>query len=247
MMKKILAMVMVCAMMGLQLASVGYAQTTAVGPSGSSSASVPSFLEFSLSQVVKMDPDAGDTDPWTQGTVQTSPSFDFGTLIPVKDPVTNATLYMRGQFYYYVLLLASTSGRKYKITETGTQLVGPGGATIAKESVFMAPDYQWLDKLGTASQLGPPNGAVLGPVASACLTDSLVYQSGTTGDSRIVRAVLAIGGPQAGDTVPANYSLGHNGSAGQGTKQLMSTWKPITGSQKSGDYTGTMTFTLVLN
>jgi hypothetical protein len=245
MMKKMVTMVIVCAMVGLTFAPGAYAQTSVTGPSGSSSATVPTFLEFSLSRVVRMDP-LTDSDPWLQGTILTSPSFNFGTLVPVRDAF-NSILYMRGQYYYYVLLLASTSGRRYRINQTGTQLTGPSNATLNSNSVFLVPDYQWSDVLGGTAQGAPPNGAVLGTVTSACLTNNLVYQSGSTGDSRIVRAIIAIGGPMSGESYPTNYSLGHNGATGQGTKNSMTTWLPVTPSQTAGAYSGTMTFTLVLN
>jgi hypothetical protein len=245
MMKKMLTMVIVCAMMGLQFAPAAYAQTSAAGPSGTSTAIVPSFLEFSLARVVRMDP-LVDTDPWNDGTIMTSPSFNFGTLVPVRD-ANNAILYMRGQYYYYVLLLASTSGRRYRINQTGTQLTGTGSSTLSRNSVFLVPDYQWQDQLGTSDQGAPPNGAVLGSVASACQTNTQVYQSGSTGDSRIVRAIIAIGGPLAGENYPTNYSLGHDGATTQGTKNEMTSWVPVTPAQASGTYTGTVTFTLVLN
>ncbi len=244
--KTILVLAMVFAVAGLQIAPSAFAQSSVVGPTGSSGATVPTFLEFSLTMVKQMNADTGESDPWTQGTVQATPNFDFGTLRKVL-AADGSVLYMRGQYYYYVLMLCTTSGRRYMITETGTQLVGPGGVTINRNSVLLVPDYQWLDTLGGVSQLGPPNGAALGPVNSACLTNSLVYQSGSDGASRIIRGIIAIAGPAAGDTFPSNYSLGHNGATGQGTKNSLTTWVPITTSQASGSYSGTMTFTLVLD
>ncbi len=241
---RLIVWAVICALAGFNVAPL-YAQTSTTGPSGSSSASVPQFLEFSLSRVVKMDPSAGQTNPFTQGTIQTTPSFDFGNLTKVNDASGNF-LYMRGQFYYYVLLIASTSGRQYKITETGTQLSGPGGALLPKEAVLLVPDYQWQDLLGGVAQGAPPGGAFVGPVNSACNTNSLVYQSDTAGLGRLVRAIVAITGPAAGSSFPSNYSLGFNGSTGQGTLQQYTSWKPITPDQVGGAYSGTMTFTLVL-
>ncbi|MGE5279660.1 MAG: hypothetical protein ACM3L6_02810 [Deltaproteobacteria bacterium] len=246
MMKKIMVMVAVCAMLGTGAAPLAVAQTSATGPTGTASASVPFLLEFSLNLVRRMNSDAGETDPWSQGTTVTPPVFNFGTLRQVTDS-SGTFQYMRGQYYYYALLLAATSGRRYKITETGTQLTGSGG-TLARESVLLVPDYQWLDELGGTAQGAPPSGAFLGPVASATPTgESLVYQSDTAGSSRIIRAVVAITGPGAGETYPANYTQGYNGTTGQGTKQFFTNWKPVTLAQHGGDYSGTMTFTLVLN
>ncbi len=235
-----------CAFLALNVAPLAMAQTTAVGPSGTASATVQSTLEFSLAQVVQMSVANGDTDPFTQGTIQTTPSFNFGKLSALKDNQGNF-LYMHGEYFYYVLMIAASSGRRYKITETGSQLTGPGGATIARESVLLVPDYQWQDKLGGVAQGAPPGMAQVGPVTSACNTDSLVYQSDSAGGSRLVRAIIAISGPAAGSKYPYNYSGGYNGSAGQGTKQEYTAWKAIGADQTAGTYTGTITFTLVLN
>lgn len=150
-------------------------------------------------------------------------------------------------------MLAGTSGRRYKITETGTQLTEPLGHTIPRESVLLVPDYIWVDKLGTANQGAPPGTASVGPATSACNTDSLIYQSDSNGLGRIVRAVIAISGPAAGAPagVPFNWSLGENVvggiAVGQGSRQDFTTWKPVTPDQFAGSYSGTITFTLTLN
>ncbi len=256
MFKKIMVTVAVCALLSTSAAPLALAQTTAVGPTGSAKAYVPYLLEFSMNIVKKMDSTAGETDPWNQG-VEIDPAavgFNFGDLESLYDtdptsPTYGQFLYMKGTYYYYVLLLAATSGRRYKITETGSQLSGVGGL-LARESVLLIPDYQWQDKLGGVAQGGPPSGAYLGPVASATpLTESLVYQSDTNGESKIVRAVVAITGPAAGALYPYNWTLGYNGTVpgAGGSQQFYSSWKPITLAQKGGDYTGSVTFTLVLN
>ncbi len=244
--QKILTGMLLVAFLCFFVPQSDYAQTSIVGPTGPSSATVPSVLGFSLASVVQLNADAGETNPFTQGVTQTSPNFDFGTLRNVTDNAGNF-LYMRGQFYYYVLMIATTSGRRYEITESGTQLTSGGGATIANESVLLIPDYQWLDQLGGVAQGGPPSGAFVGPPATACATNSVVYQSDTAGVAKLVRAIVTIGGPQAGASFPFNFSQGFNGSTGQGTQQQFTLWKPITPSQPTGTYTGTVTFTLVLD
>ncbi len=243
---KMLVLLLVCALALFSMPDLSFAQTSAAGPSGPATATVPAALEFTLSRVVQLNADTGESDPFTQGIIQTSPSFNFGTLRKVTDAAGNV-LYMRGQFYYYVLMIAATSGRRYKISETGTQLTSATGGTLPRESVLLIPDYQWLDQLGGVAQGAPPTGASVGPATSASNTDSLVYQSDTGGLARLVRAIVTIGGPAAGDTSPSNFSLGHNGSIGSGIKQSFALWTPITPNQASGTYTGTMTFTLVLN
>lgn len=243
--KTLVAMVMVCSLVMFTGIPMAGAQSTAVGPSGSATATVPSFLEFSMSQVVKMSVEAGDTDPFNDGTVLSSPAFDFGTLRELKN-TKDEFLYMRGEYFYYVLMIAATSGRRYKITETGSVMSGAGG-DLSRESVLLIPDYQWLDELGGVAQGAPPGGAFVGSVTTACATDNLVYQSDTTGLARLVRAIIAVSGPPIGADYPFNYSRGYNGTVGQGTKQEYLQWKPIGKDQRSGSYRGTVTFTLVLN
>ncbi|GEM_PF-731614 len=257
--KKIVVCLVVCAFLAMDVAPLCYAQTSVTGPGGPASASVPQFLEFSLKVVKRMDSTTFNPtiSPFNQGTdVSTSPSFNFGNLAPVTDtnpasPTFGQFLYMRGQFFYYVLMIASTSGRRYMINESGTQLTGPGGARIANESVLLVPDYQWLDTVGGVAQLAPPTGASVGPVTAATsttgTTQSLVYQSDNGGLGRLVRAVIAISGPAAGSTSPTNSSLGTNGTTPQGTPQSFTAWRPITPDQTSGSYSGTITFTLTLN
>ena len=265
--KKMIVWVIVCALVGLDLAPASLAQTTAPGPTGQATATVPSFLEFSMKIVKQMDTTTFNStiSPFSQGVdVSASPTFAFGNLSPVYDttpssPTYGQLLYMSGRYFYYVLMMAATSGRRYKITEKGTQLAGTGGALLPNESVLMVPDYQWQDTIGGVAQLAPPGGSYLGPVGPATSTsgavEQLVYQSGNaTSDpltsvalSRIFRAIIVIGGPNAGDTYPSNWTLGYNGTAGQGTKQSYSGWKPVTPNQASGAYTGSITFTLTLN
>ncbi len=246
---RMIVWVVLCAFMSLNLAPAIYGQTSTPGPSGTATVTVPQFLEFTLRKVVRMSVAAGDTNPFTQGTdVSASPSFNFGTLSKQTD-VSGNFLFMRGEFFYYVLMIASTSGRRYKITETGSLLTSTSGATIPRESVLLIPDYQWLDQLGGVAQGAPPGTASVGPVTSACNTESLIYQSDNGGLARLVRAILAISGPAAGAPagVPFNFSLGTNGATGQGTRQDFTAWRPVTTDQASGPYTGTMQFTLTLN
>jgi hypothetical protein len=258
MIKKIVMCAIVCAFSIVEVAPLGFAQTSATGPSGSATAVVPQYLEFSMRIVKRMTSSSFDSSisPFNQGTdVSASPSFNFGTLSKVVDenPASETygqLLYMRGQYFYYVLLMASTSGRKYVITESGTQLVS-GTQRLANESVLLVPDYQWLDTIGNVAQGAPPTGAYVGPVTAATsatgTTESVVYQSETAGLSRIVRAIIVIGGPGAGLNYPTNYRLGYNGSSPQGAAQPYTSWAPITTSQVSGTYSGTVKFTLTLN
>ncbi len=255
---RIVVCIMVCAFLALDIVPLSFAQTSSTGPSGTATAVVPQYLEFSMRIVKRMTSTSFDPliSPFDQGAdISSAPSFSFGTLSKVvdEDPTSDTygqLLYMRGQYFYYVLLMASTSGRKYVITESGNQLAS-GTQKLANESILLVPDYQWKDVIGTLEQGAPPTGAYVGPVTSATsttgTTESVVYQSEAAGLGRIVRAIIVIGGPGAGSNYPTNYRFGYNGSSPQGSPQQYLAWKPVTPDQVSGTYTGSMKFTLTLN
>lgn len=251
--KKMVVWTIVFAFLSMGLAPLSYAQTSVTGPTGGSTVEVPEALEFSYAKVVRMDADANETDPFNEGTdISSAPDFNFGMLKEVLDS-DSAFLYMRGQYYYYVLLIATTAGRPYRITETGSQLSG-NGTTIPVESVLLNPLYMWADALtkdaggNWIAQGAPPSGATVGPITTACSsTPSTVYEDTNLGASRLVRAAIAIAGPAAGQTYPTNYSRGYDASGnGQGSTQTYSAWRPITKDQTTGIYSGTITFTLTL-
>lgn len=241
---RMMTWIVVMVLMAASVAPTAMAQTSATGASGQAGATVPSYLEFAMSRVYRMSVAEGDADPWTDGTLLTTTSFDFGNLSALKDS-SGKFLYMRGEYFYYVMMLAATSGRRYRITETGGAMTGPGG-TLPATGVVLVPDYQWQDQLVSGVDQGaPPAGATVGPATTACAAGSLVYQS-DPGLGRIVRAAISIAGPPAGENYPVSYSRGHNGTVVQGTKQEYTGWKAISQDQVSGRYTGTITFTLAL-
>lgn len=245
--RKMVVLVIICAFMVLSFSKGAFAQTVD-GPSGLASAEVPSFLEFSMADVVRMT-SGGGTDPWKDGEVLTTPSFDFGTLSEQKDPDTKKFLYMKGQYYYYVLLIATTSGRPYTISETGT------GFTGVENAVFMVPDYQQLDELVSGKGQGAMTTSCSLGTASSVVGTHNVYTS-TDGLARIIRGVIAISGPLAGEKLPFSNKNGHNGATEVGLRQyfgdpnntaVVPRWTPITKDTKAGSYSGSIKFTLTLN
>jgi hypothetical protein len=243
--KKTMVMVVLAAFLSTIGAPMTFAQVG--GPSGTATVAVPSFLEFGMQNVYRL-VSGGGGNPFTDGTLISPAAFNFGTLSAQNDAQGNF-LYMKGQYYFVVIMIATTSGRRYKITERGDQLHTAGGVLMARESVLLIPDYIWVDQLGGVAQGAPPAGASVGSVTTACSsTDSLVYQSDGGGLGRMVRGIIAITGPGAGATYPTNYSLGHDGDGvGQGTPQQYTAWRAVTKDQPTGTYTGSMTFTLTLN
>ena len=164
--KKVISWVILAAFLSLNLASSACAQSV-VGPSGPASADVGEFLQFTFSKVYKMSVAENDSDPFADGTELLSPDFNFGQLSPVTD-IGGKFLYMQGEFFYFVMMIATTSGRRYKITETGSAMTGPGGATLPTNSVLLVPDYQWKDQLVIGFDQGaPPGAAFVGPVTTA--------------------------------------------------------------------------------
>jgi len=202
------------------------------------SAVVPSGLEItgslfllkSIAGVVDIDWDSSPT------------SVDFGTLVPVTN-VDDEFLYMSGANAYAAVLVASTSGKKYSITQTGSDITS-GGDKIPAGAYILSPDYQEKDVLGTSEQGACP-GIVAAP-KSAVGADQFIYTSDLAGKAKLIRAFLSIGGPDANGEI-ANYSQGHNGATGIGAKQLYEdTWEPVTGDQPAGTYSATISFTVNL-
>ncbi|MDD5617883.1 MAG: hypothetical protein PHG69_02210, partial [Candidatus Omnitrophica bacterium] len=182
----------------------------------------------------------------------TPTSLNFGTLVPVVNNVTGEFYYMTGSNAYAVVMYPVTSGRAYKIVQTGSDLSDGAGHTIVPGAYVMTPDYQYADTLGGVAQGAMPAGASLAAPQSAVDTGigNDVYTSNTAGTSKAIRAFMAITGPDADGNI-RNYSQGHNGATGVGTAQYyqqgtVGDWDPVTQDQYPASYSGSVTFTLNL-
>ncbi len=240
--KRMIAMVVICAFAVLGLSQDAFSQVT---KTGGASVVVPQFMEFSMADVYKMESaDGADADPWTDGVKITgTPSFDFGELSAQTDDGTSTGrfLYMKGTYYYYVMMIASTSGRQYYVSSSGT------GFTGIENAIVLVPDYQWLDELTEdVPQGAPPTGSRVGTAVSVVGASHLVYQSGSAGLGRLVRAVVGILGPLEGEKLPFSCYSGHNGETEQGARLSFTNWKPVTKDTPGGSYSGTISFTLTL-
>lgn len=231
--------------LALMLAFAGFtpstdAQVTTI--SGTMKVTVGTSFEFSFVEVHQLS--STETNPWAGTKFGLGPfNIDFGTLQAVRDAQNNV-LFMEGQNWYSVMMIANTSGQPYHLTYQGAQT----SIGLPNNSVLLLPDYSEADLLGTGTfqvaQGAMPSGAFLGTPASA-FSSTTVYTSDTTGTSKIIRAYLTISGPPAGSSFPFNYSRGFTATgAGVGVKQDFTSWVPITPAQASGVYTGTFTFTL---
>ena len=156
-------------------------------------------------------------DPYGTGSGDAT-SLDFGTL--VFDDTYNIWKPTR---YFTVFLLASSSGRPYRIQQTniGFSL----GATELNDNLIVTPDYQSGDEIVTGTSQGAiPGGDSYGAKDLALGVNKVIY-NGNAGLSRIARAYYGLATGESGEPTGA---------------------EPITADQLSGTYSGTITFSAVL-
>ncbi|MDD5291879.1 MAG: hypothetical protein PHY46_01665 [Candidatus Omnitrophica bacterium] len=210
-------------------------------------ASIPQYLEINaILRTVEYDTELATYDiNW-----DSSPSsLDFGTLVEVEDENGDFS-YMAGANTYAVVMYPITSGRSYSIVQSGGVLQDAQGNTIPNAAYVMTPDYQNQDLLGTAAQGAMPIGASLAAPQSAVGNNHTVYTSDANGTAKVIRAFLAITGPDANGNI-MNYTRGHSGDTGVGIAQYYhgngkTNWSPVTKNQPSGSYSGSVTFTVNL-
>ena len=146
-------------------------------------------------------------------------SLNFGTL--TKDPTYGIWVSDR---YFTAFLLGASSGRDYKISQTCTGF-SFGGEDL-DDSLMMKPDYVTDDEiLPGVPQGSKPVGDIVASQDLAVGSNLTIYTS-NAGLSRIVRAY---------------YGLS-TGAAGEPSGAV-----PITSDQLSGTYSGTVTFSIVLD
>ena len=212
-------------------------------------ADTPTNKDFTVSANVTQDLEltgwvkkmsAGQTDPGTEGSTEAFPSpFAFGDLTStLTGGGDSGCLY--AQTWYCVFLVANTSGRSYKIQSSGSSLDGSGNAagySLPDESFVLTPAYETLDEWqwtgGSEAQGDDPNtGSDVGDQVSAVGTND-IYDSGTGGASRILRAIYSIP-PYANPSDPAYLQARPTG------------WAPVPLDQHYGPYGGQVSITLVL-
>ncbi len=207
-MKKLIAALMLISL--VSSASICSAGTTA---SVGVQATVPQQLE--LSSWIRYAPPG--VDPYGTGSGDAA-SLDFGTLA-FDDTYHTWT----ASKYFTVFLLASSSGRPYRIEQTNTGFVL--GSTTLDNNLILTPDYQSGDEIVSGTAQGSiPSGDSFGAKTLALGTNKIIY-NGTSGLSRIARAYYGLATGDAGEPSGA---------------------EPITGDQISGTYAGTITFSVVL-
>jgi len=176
-------------------------------------ATVPQQLE--LSSWIRYAPPG--VDPYGSGSGDAT-SLDFGTL--VFDDTYNLWTASK---YFTVFLLATSSGRPYRIEQTNTGFAL--GSTTLDNNLIVTPDYQSGDEIVSGTSQGAiPSGDSFGTKSLALGTNKVIY-NGTSGLARIARAYYGLATGEPGEPSGA---------------------EPITGDQVSGTYAGTVTFSVVL-
>jgi len=203
--------------------AVALAATTA-------SVNVSADVSEQLELVVTLKRVVDSQDPGTEGTDVTS--MGFGSLTDTFADGTNAgSLFSRTWFAAF--LVAKTSGRPYVIRQSSDGLTS-GSNTIPTNAYLMIPDYEPNDLFtwpgGSAAQGAQPTGSTLGSAGPATGLNKTVYTSGSAGLSRIIRCYY---------TVTNGYKA--DGSTWDGFSG-----DPISLDQPSGNYSGTVTYSVVL-
>jgi len=206
-MKKLIAM-LVLILLASSPSICPAASTASVGVT----ATVPRQLE--LGSWIRYAPPG--VDPYGTGSGNAT-SLNFGTLV-----YDNANGIWTATKYFTVFLLASSSGRPYRIQQTNSGF--SKGSTNLNNSLIVTPDYIAEDEIVT----GVPQGSIgtdsYGSKSLALAVNKVIY-NGNTGRARIARAYYGLATGETGEP---------SGS------------EPITGDQVSGTYSGTITFTVAL-
>ena len=156
-------------------------------------------------------------EPYGPGSSEVS-SIDFGTL--AFDDTNNIFV---SNDYFSVFLVATTSGRAYRIQQTNNGVISTGGGDL-NNNLVLTPDYQAADEIGGNPQGTLPGGDSLGSAQLSFGAGKVIY-NGNAGLSRRVRAYYGIATGAAGEPAGA---------------------EPITTNKLAGTYTGTVTFSVVL-
>lgn len=155
-------------------------------------------------------------DPYGTGSGDAT-SLNFGTL------VFNDTYNIwEATKYFTVFLLAASSGRPYRIQQSNTGF--SLGSTNLNNSLIMTPDYKSDDEIVSGTPQGSIGGDSYGAEGLALGISKVVF-NGNSGKSRIARAYYGLATGETGEPSGA---------------------EPITTDQVSGTYSGTITFSAVL-
>jgi hypothetical protein len=204
----------------LSIATMSYAQTSATY---AATAAITSELRLTAS-VFQLD--SKNTEDYTDDTWATTPStsMSFGTLTHTLANGNEAGLLFSRPYYYVALLGAFTSGRKYRIQSSCNGLVGPVTISQGFGITVLDGDPENADHTKINST---PMAGTLGTIGTAVATNKLLYDSGSTGVSRVISATFGIPPRNTAGTMPAGLT-------------------PIPVDTASGSYSGNVIFSIVL-
>jgi hypothetical protein len=192
----------------------------------------------------------GETDPGTEGTEIGFPdTMAFGDTpgggyltSELSDGSDAGGLY--SPHWYAIFMVAKTSGRAYTIESQANSFAGTSGSAIGHNldtSWVLTPEYNQLDEWvwtgGSAPQGPDPNAGTTGyDVGDQTLAvgTHLIYNSGTGGASRILRAFYSLP-PYPDPSDPPAIAARPAG------------WTIVDASKPTGNYESTVTISLTLN
>jgi len=177
-----------------------------------------------------------DQDPWTNSTdVTSSMSPDFGELthfyVDSQDGKTKDAGVWYSKAGYCVVVFAQGYGKRYEIRSTCQGIAGleDNGAYVFGITPVYSPDdaFVWAD--GTKhKQLDRPIGSIMGTAGTAVAVNKRIYLSEPAPSTpRILQVYYGIPPKNSDGTVP------------------FSGWKGIPLTQTTGDYSTTVTITIV--
>lgn len=192
-------------------------------------AQVPEFSPTITIVILKFTDGDPDGNPWTNSSIATS--MDFGKFTYLLADNSNA-----GMFYsptgYCVNIYADSFGKPYEIRSSCLG-VSDGIHSLPTGSFGLTPVYsetdEWKYSGGAVKQGSIPAGATLGTSGPAIDPNKLVYSSESgVGSARILQAYYGFPPLKAGGAFPFNGFVSI----------------PLT--QASGQYSGTVTLTIVV-
>ena len=161
-------------------------------------------------------------NPWTGTTVT---NMTFGPLTHTLDDGSDAGVWFSKK-YYCVIIFTTSFGHRYEVRSTCSGLVS-GANSLPAGSFGLTPGYAAADEWSPGNPQGAqPTGSTLGAAGSAVATNKVVYTSETAASNRIIRAF---------------YSLPPYGTGGA---LPFPGYTPITLSQPSATYSGSVTITI---
>jgi hypothetical protein len=182
---------------------------------------VPMMLE--LNYWIRSCP--GDSTPYGPGSMDVK-DMGFGKLL-----WDSQYRIWKAEQYFTVFMVAMTSGRPFQLRQTSNGFASSSTGQGLNKSLLMTPDFKqedrWTAALAETAQ-GPLDGRDrLGSKDLAVGVDKIIFDCASGLGPKIIRCYygLATGDPAAHE--PKNAEV-------------------LSGQAPSGDYTGTITFSLVL-